>query len=30
VVSHDDDFLARVGLTRTWLMPRRGELVDAS
>ncbi|MDQ2625804.1 MAG: ATP-binding cassette domain-containing protein [Actinomycetota bacterium] len=30
VVSHDDDFLARVGLTRTWVMPRRGELVDAS
>jgi ATPase subunit of ABC transporter with duplicated ATPase domains len=30
VVSHDDDFLARLGLTRTWAMPRRGELVDAS
>ncbi|MGB5797907.1 MAG: ATP-binding cassette domain-containing protein [Mycolicibacter algericus] len=30
VVSHDDDFLARIGPTRTWAMPRRGELVDAS
>jgi len=30
VVSHDDDFLGRVGPTRTWVMPRRGELADAS
>ncbi|MDD7811388.1 ATP-binding cassette domain-containing protein [Mycobacterium sp. CSUR Q5927] len=30
VVSHDDHFLARLGLTRTLVMPRRGELVDAS
>jgi ATPase subunit of ABC transporter with duplicated ATPase domains len=30
VVSHDDDFLARLGLTRTLTMPRSGELVDAS
>ncbi len=29
VVSHDDDFLARLGLTRTVMMPRRGELIDA-
>ncbi|OBH15612.1 ABC-F family ATP-binding cassette domain-containing protein [Mycolicibacter terrae] len=29
VVSHDDAFLARLGVTRTWAMPRRGELVDA-
>lgn len=30
VVSHDDDFLGRLGLTRTLTMPRSGELVDAS
>ncbi|MEB3034678.1 ABC-F family ATP-binding cassette domain-containing protein [[Mycobacterium] nativiensis] len=30
VVSHDDDFLGRLGLTRTLAMPRSGELVDAS
>lgn len=30
VVSHDDDFLRRLGLTRTLAMPRGGELVDTS
>ncbi|MFL0178063.1 ABC-F family ATP-binding cassette domain-containing protein [Mycobacterium sp. SMC-15] len=30
VVSHDEEFLARLGLTRTLTMPRSGELVDAS
>ncbi|CAJ1498885.1 ABC-F family ATP-binding cassette domain-containing protein [[Mycobacterium] holstebronense] len=30
VVSHDDDFLARLGLSRTLTMPRNGVLVDAS
>ncbi|PQM49970.1 ABC transporter ATP-binding protein [Mycolicibacter virginiensis] len=30
VVSHDDEFLARLGLTRTLTMPRSGVLVDAS
>ncbi|MGV0747286.1 ABC-F family ATP-binding cassette domain-containing protein [Mycolicibacter heraklionensis] len=30
VVSHDDDFLARLGLRRTLTMPRSGVLVDAS
>ncbi|MCV7385915.1 ABC-F family ATP-binding cassette domain-containing protein [Mycolicibacter longobardus] len=30
VVSHDDEFLARLALTRTLTMPRSGELVDAS
>lgn len=29
VVSHDDEFLARLGLTRTLTMPRSGLLVDA-
>ncbi|MGV0626009.1 ATP-binding cassette domain-containing protein [Mycolicibacter minnesotensis] len=29
VVSHDDEFLSRLGLTRTLTMPRTGELVDA-
>lgn len=30
VVSHDDEFLARLGLTRTLTMPRSRVLVDAS
>jgi ATPase subunit of ABC transporter with duplicated ATPase domains len=30
VVSHDDAFLARLGLTRRLRMPHRGELVEAS
>ena len=30
VVSHDDEFLARLGLSRTLTMPRGGVLVDAS
>ncbi|UVO12402.1 ATP-binding cassette domain-containing protein [Mycobacterium sp. SVM_VP21] len=30
VVSHDDEFLARLGLRRTLTMPRSGVLVDAS
>ncbi|WP_125078580.1 ABC-F family ATP-binding cassette domain-containing protein [Mycobacterium sp. P7213] len=30
VVSHDDEFLGRLGLSRTLSMPRSGVLVDAS
>ena len=29
VVSHDDDFLGRLGLTRMLPMQRSGELVEA-